>query len=46
MLEEALREVLTTNEAAPVITRFLQENGHHEVVGMIKSGSQEASAPV
>ena len=33
VLEEALREVLTTGEAAPVVTRFLQANDHHEVVG-------------
>ena len=44
VLEEELREVLTTGEATPVVTRFLQANDHHEVVGMIKSGSQEAPA--
>ena len=46
VLEETLRKVATTGEVAPVVTRFLQANGHHEVVGMIKSGSQEAPAPV
>ena len=42
VLEEALKEVMAPGE----VTEFLQASGHHEVVGMIKSGSQEAPAPV
>ena len=45
VLEEALWEVMTTGEAAPMVTGFLQATGHHEVVGMIESGSQKAPAP-
>ena len=42
MLEEAMREMLTTGTD---VTGFLQSKGHHEVAGMIISGSQVAPAP-
>ena len=42
MLEEAMREMLTTGTD---VTGFLQLKGHHEVAGMIESGSQLAPVP-
>ena len=42
MLEEALRDMLTTGTN---ITGFLHAKDHHEVVGMINSGSQVAPVP-
>ena len=36
VLEEALRVVMSTDTD---VTGFLQAKGHHEVVGMIESGS-------
>ena len=38
MMEEALRDVMTTGEGAAAFTGFLQARGHKEVVGMIGSG--------
>jgi hypothetical protein len=39
MLEEALREMAISGTD---VSRFLQSKGHHEMAGMIESGSQGA----
>ena len=41
MLEEALRDMVASGTD---VSRFLQSKGHHEVAGMIGSGSQLAPA--
>ena len=44
VMEDALKDALTTGEGAGMFAKFMQARGHDEVVGMIASGGVSPSA--
>ena len=46
VMEEALRDVMTTGQGVAAFTGYLQARGHKEVVGMIESGGVSLSATI